>query len=113
MLHTLTVVALLGYLWLLVKVAKPKSFKPITVSRASLWTQTIFAWIFTLIFGLLTLGVVIGNATKEGRKPFTSSTEYVGWLISVLGIPLLFALALRWSRSLMRNRIYVRQIHER
>lgn len=110
-LHWLVVTALLGYVWVLVKVAKPTITKPIAISKASLWIQTIFAWLFTVLFGLLTLGVLLGNATRQGQRSFTSGNEFLGWLISVLGIPLLFALALRWSRSLMRNRIFVRKVN--
>ena len=64
----LVVAALFGYVWLLVKLAKPKAIaEPTRISKASLITQTIFAWPCALFFGYKTLGMLAPNSTCNGN----------------------------------------------
>jgi hypothetical protein len=108
--HWLIVAALLVYLWLLVKVAKPRPIaKPVKDSKAWLITQTFISWLCSFLFGFLTFGVMgMQSANKRSQNPNPgdppSSLGYlVGLLIAYLGVPLLFALSVRWTRSVMRK----------
>lgn len=101
--HWLIVVGLLIYLWLLVKVAKPRPItQRIEVSRGRLWSQTIVAWLCTLVFGVITFGLVISSPVRRSATPGDTAGR-LGELTAQLGLPLFFALSVRWTRSLMRK----------
>jgi hypothetical protein len=109
MFHWLTVAALLGYLWLLVKIAKPApTAKPVKDSKAWLITQTVLAWPCAFLLGFLTLGMLGMQAQRQRpQNPNLGDSGSIGYLvgllISILGVPLLFALSVRWTRSVMRK----------
>jgi hypothetical protein len=105
--HWLIVAALLGYLWMLVKIAKPKpTTQPIKTSKTWLIAQTAIAWTCAVLFGFLTL-VMMANANRPRpqnpypREQATSVGYFVGLLIADLGVPLLFALSVRWTRTVI------------
>jgi hypothetical protein len=104
--HWLIVVALLGYTWLLVKIAKPKTVSsqvvPTQISRAWLTTQTVVAWLCALLFGLWTLAMAATSATRSSAAQGDTS-GHITDLVFDLGVPLLFALTVRWTRRLMRT----------
>jgi hypothetical protein len=111
--HWLIVAALLGYIWLLVKIARPRPLtKPVTDSKAWLRTQTVLSWFCTLLFGFLTFGMLALNANRQHRSESTRHPEglagaigfMVGYLFSVLGLPLFFALSVRWKRSVANKK---------
>jgi hypothetical protein len=106
----LIVAALFGYVWLLVKLAKPKAItKPTKISKPTLITQTVFAWLFALLFGFKTLSILVGNALWQhfqnpnpGNPPH-SAPFVAGVWFGYLATPFLFALSVRWTRSVMRK----------
>jgi cytochrome c biogenesis protein CcdA len=58
--------ALFGYLWLLVKIAKPRPItKPIKDSKAWLITQTMIAWLCAFLFGFKTLAMLAPNSKLQ------------------------------------------------
>src|SRR6266849_1730297 len=60
------VAALFGYVWMLVKLAKPKPIaKPIKDSKAWLIAQTVLAWPLALFFGYKTLGMLAPNSNLQ------------------------------------------------
>ena len=76
LLHWLIVAALLGYLWLLVKIAKPRpTVKPIKDSKAWLITQTVISWLCSFLFGFLTFGIVGMNANRQQRLQNSNSSD--------------------------------------
>jgi hypothetical protein len=101
--HWLIVVALLGYVWLLVKLAKAQALSnPIApIQRSRLMIKTVAAWLCTAVFGLWTLGMVATSTTRPSAAPGDVS-GHITDLVLDLGAPLLFALSIRWTRSLMR-----------
>jgi hypothetical protein len=110
-LHWLIVAALLGYLWLLVKIAKPSPIAtPVKDSKPWLRAQTVIAWVCVVLFGFLTLAMVAGNANRQQRPrnpnpgdAIGSAGYLVGMLVGDLVVPLLFALSVRWTRTVMRK----------
>ncbi len=107
----LIVAALFGYMWLLVKIAKPKPIvKPIKYSKAWLIAQTALAWPLALFFGYKTLGMLAPNSNLQrqfispnrGNPPY-SAPFVAGMWFGYFSIPLLFALGVRWTRSAMRK----------
>ncbi len=109
--HWLIVVALLGYLLALVKVARSRPVsKPGKDSKTWLITQLAIAWLGVLLFGFLALVQLAANAYRQGglENPQPGNLVHrvgylVGWLITVLGVPLLCALSVRRARSLMHK----------
>jgi hypothetical protein len=105
--HWLIVAALLAYIWLLFKIAKPKSVSnpvaPIQSSRSRLTVQTVVAWLCAIILGVWTLGLVATSAIRPHASPGDASGQITD-LVFELGVPLLFALSIRWTRSVMRTR---------
>jgi hypothetical protein len=111
--HWLIVAALLGYVWLLVKIARPRPHtKPVTDSKAWLRTQTVLSWFCTILFGFLTFGMLVLNANRQQGSQNTHHPEglagaigfMVGYLFSVVGLPLFFALSVRWKRSVTNKK---------
>src|SRR5258708_36715701 len=83
--HWLFVAALLAYLWLLVKISKPRPIaKPVKDSKAWLITQTVISWLCSFLFGFLTFGMVGMNANRQQRSQnpnpgdAASSVGYLG-----------------------------------
>src|ERR1700682_6505044 len=104
--HWLVVAALLVYVWLLIKISKPKAVAN-SVFRSEnphsrLTVRTIIAWLCVLIFGLWTFLMVVTSATRSSAAPGDTSGR-IADLVFDLGVPLLFALSVRWTRSLMRT----------
>ncbi len=107
----LIVAALFAYVWLLVKLAKPKAItEPTKTSKASLITQTVFAWPCSLFFGYKTLGMLAANSSLQHEllypnpgNPPRSAPFVAGMWFGYFSIPLLFALSVRWIRSVMRK----------
>lgn len=107
----LIVAALCGYIWLLVKLAKPKAItKPTEISKASLITQTVFAWPCALFFGYKTLAMLAPNSNLQHEllypnpgNPPRSAPFVAGMWFGYFSITLLFALGVRWTRSVMRK----------
>jgi hypothetical protein len=122
LLRLLIVAALLGYVWLLVKIAKPRPItQPVTESKVWLVTQIVIAWLCVSLsvvlfatvkwlgFGFLTL-LTLG--AKSSRQPFQSSNPgdtvigvgyFLAWLFVALGVPLLVAISVRWTRKVLRK----------
>src|SRR5215471_15692800 len=106
MLHLLIVAAILGYFWLLfAKVAKPKlntSSDGVKSSKGILWLQTIASWVLVLVFGIygLSLMVMMPRHHAASGDTFGQITD----LVFALLLPFLFALSVRWARSLMAQR---------
>jgi hypothetical protein len=107
----LIVAAFFGYVWLLVKLAKPKAItEQAKISKASLITQSVLAWLCALFFGLKTLAILAPNSNVQrellnpnpGNPPY-SAPFVAGMWSAFFGIPLLFALSVRWTRSVMRK----------
>jgi len=106
----LIVGALFGYVWLLVKLAKPKAITEQTkISKASLIAQTVIAWPCALFFGFKTLAMLAPNSNLQrqfinppGNPPY-SAPFVVGMWTGYFCIPLLFAVSVRWTRSVMRK----------
>jgi hypothetical protein len=106
----LIVAALFGYVWLLVKLAKPKAITaPTKISKASLITQTVFAWLFALFFGFKTVAILLGTALWQqiqnpnlGNPPYSAAFMAGRWF-GFFVTPVLFALSVRWTRSVMRK----------
>ena len=111
MVFWLIVAALFGYVWLLVKLAKPKAITKATkISKASLITQTVFAWLCTLWFGIKTLGMLSSNSYLQRelifpspRNPPPDPASVAGMWTAYVLIPVSFALSVRWARSVMRK----------
>ena len=102
--HWLIVALLLGYLWVLVKIARPKrSTAPVKMSKAWLTLQTALSWLCSIIFGLLALAMLAGQATRKPENVGGGPGYLVGLLIVVFGVPMLFALSVRWTRISMRK----------
>ena len=107
----LIIATLFGYVWLLVKLAKPKAIAEATrIPKASLITQTIFAWLCASFFGYKTLGMLAPNSNLQRellnpnlRNPPYSAAFVAGMWFGCFSIPLLFALSVRWTRSVMRK----------
>src|SRR6267378_3081084 len=107
----LILAALLVYLLLLVKIAKPRPIlKPIKDSKAWLITQTIFAWPCALFFGFKTLAMLAPNSNVQREllspnpgNPHYSAPFVAGMWSAFFCTPLLFALGVRWARSVMRK----------
>jgi hypothetical protein len=110
--HWLIVAALLGYIWLLVKFARPKPFtKPVTDSKAWLRTQTLLSWLCMLFFGFLTFAMLALNANRQRQTEIHRPEGLpgaigfmVGYAFSVLGLPLFFALSVRWKRNVTNKK---------
>jgi hypothetical protein len=111
--HWLIVALLLGYVWLLVKIARPRPITtPVTDSAAWLRTQTVLSWFCTIIFGFLKLAMLALNANRQQGSESTHHPKdlagaigfMVGYLFSVLGLPLFFALSVRWKRSVTNKK---------
>jgi hypothetical protein len=102
--HWLIVALLLVYLWFLVKIAKPRpTVTPVKDSKAWLRTQTVLAWLCSIVFGILTLSSLALQSNRQ-VKPSSGNAAgaigfFVGLFISVFIIPFLFALSVRWTRS--------------
>jgi hypothetical protein len=106
MFHWVFVILIIAYFWwLATRVAKPK---PSTISefdrvkspsKAVLWLQIIAAWVFVLAFGLYTLSMIV-MMPRHHAAPGDTSGQITD-LVFAIGIPYLFALSVRWSRSLM------------
>ncbi len=95
----LIIAALFGYVWLPVKLAKPKAIaEPTGISKASLIIQTIFAWPCALFFGYKTLGMLAPNSNLQ-RELLNPAGMRFGYFTT----PLLFALSVRWTRSAMHK----------
>jgi len=107
----LIVAVLFGYLWLLVKLARPKAItQPTKISKAWLITQTVFAWPFALFFGYKTLGMLAPNSNvqrylinRNPGNPPHSAAFVAGMWTGFFSTPLLFALGVRWTRSVTRK----------
>ena len=107
----LIVAGLFGYLWLLVKLAKPKAIsEPAKISKAWLITQTVLAYPFALFFGYKTLGMLAPNSNLQRAfinpnpgNPTYSAAFLAGVWFGYFSIPFLFALGVRWTRSVMRK----------
>jgi len=92
--HWLIVFALLLYTWLLVRIARPKAVvTPSKRSKASLTVQTVFSWLCCMILGAITLSFLTSIAIREPQP-----------IILTFILPLLFALTVRWARSITRKR---------
>jgi len=103
-LHWVIVAALLAYLWLLVKIAKPRpTVTPVKDSKTWLRTQTVLAWLCSIVFGILTLFSLALQSNRQVKPTSRDATEALGFLvgmfISIFIIPFLFALSVRWTRS--------------
>jgi hypothetical protein len=98
--HWLIVAALLAYLWSLVKIAKPKPIaKPIKESKAWLITQTLISWLCCFLFGFLT-GMLGMTANRLQRPQNPNPSDLASSVGSLVGL-FLFALSVRWTRSVM------------
>ena len=102
--HWLFVVAILGYLGLLVRIAKPRpTTTPVKDSKTWLRVQTVIARLCVLFFGVLTLMMVAGTATRQEPQdvgdPTYARGYFLGMLIGDFVVLLLFALSVRWKRS--------------
>ena len=107
----LIVGALFGYVWLLVKLAKPKAItEPTKISKAWLIAQTVIALPCALFFGFKTLAMLAPNSNLQrellnpnpGNPPY-SAPFVAGMWTAYFSIPLLFTLGVRWTRSVMRK----------
>jgi len=106
MFHLVFVILIIAYFWwLATKVAKPK---PITISefervkspsKAVLWLQIIASWVFVLALGLYTLSMMV-MMPRHHAAPGDTAGQITD-LVFAIGIPYLFALSVRWARSLM------------
>lgn len=110
-LFLLIVAGLFGYVWLVVRIAKPRPIaKPIKDSKAWLIAQTVIAWPFALFFGLKTFGMLAPNSNlyrqfispNPGKPPY-SAALVAGMWFGYFCMPLFFALGVRWTRSVMRK----------
>jgi hypothetical protein len=107
----LIVAALFGYIWLLVMLAKPKAItEQIKISKVSLIVQTVIAWPCSVFFGYKTLGMLAPNSnvqrellTRSPGNPLHSAAFVAGMWFGFFTTPLLFALSVRWTRSVMRK----------
>jgi hypothetical protein len=102
--HWLIVALLLAYLWFLVKIAKPRpTVTPVRDSKAWLRMQTALSWLSSIVFGILTLSSLALQSNRQVKPSSGNSAEaigfFVGMFISVFIIPLLFAVSVRWTRS--------------
>src|ERR1700730_4673174 len=104
--HWLVVAAWMVYVWLLIKISKPKAVaNPVfrtNTTRSRLTVQTTIAWLCALIFGLWTFLMVVTSATRPSAAPGDTS-GHIADLVFDLGVPLLFALSVRWTRNVMRT----------
>lgn len=102
--YLLIVAGLLTYLWLLVRIAKPKGVANpvIPAQRARLILQTVGAWLCAIIFGVWTFALVATSAIRPHASKGDISGQITD-LVFELGVPLLFALSIRWTRIVMRT----------
>jgi hypothetical protein len=111
--HWLIVAALIGYIWLLVKIARPRPVTgPVTASKSSLAIQTVAARMCSYLFGILTfISIVMHANPKNGiQNTYTPGDKseaiahFTGYLVGLLGVPLFFALSMRWSRNVANKK---------
>jgi hypothetical protein len=104
MLHWLIVVTILGYFWFLItRVARPKPPKdPQKSSNAIPWIKIAASWILVLVLGTFTLSLVV---TMPGHHAGPGDTSgQITDLVFALAMPFLFALSVRWVRTLSAQR---------
>jgi len=98
MFHWLVVAGVVAYLWwLMKKVAKPKPItQPVDMPRGTLVFQIILAWICVVVVGIWTFPWLILHRSADD-----DISGRITDMILSLGMPLLFALSVRWARTLM------------
>jgi len=97
--------AFFGYLWLLVKIARPKPLaKPVKDSKEWLVAQTVLSWLCSFLFAFLTLWLLGVDFVTAGWSMFSERL-----LLITLVVPLLFVLSVRWTRIVMRKWKALRQ----
>src|SRR5258708_33107204 len=89
----------LGYFWLLVKIARPKSLaKPVKGSKGWLVAQTVLSWLCSFLLGFLTLWM-LGVFVVTGGWGSGNS----GGRLGSLGAPPFLAVKAWWSRVTERS----------
>src|SRR5260370_39843930 len=101
----LIIATLFGYVWLLVKLAKPKAIAEATrIPKASLITQTIFAWLCASFVGYKTLGMLAPNSNVQrelltrspGSPPHSAAFVAGEWCVA-FSLHLFVPITVRWS----------------
>src|SRR5258707_15649564 len=89
----------LGYFWLLVKIARPKSLaKPVKGSKGWLVAQTVLSWLCSFLLGFLTLWM-LGVFVVTGG----CGLAILGGVLGALGGAAFLSLRVRGTRKLVRR----------
>jgi hypothetical protein len=97
----------------LVRISRPGPVTgPVRDSTTWLGVQTVAARMCSYLFGILTVLSVLGQANRPTglSNPYTPDQKLeaiagaIGSIFALLGVPLLFALSVRWSRTVANKK---------